>query len=47
MANLSHLEILYCRHNRLTTLPTLTNCSNLKVSSIFWILGLGWLTEDL
>ena len=31
LGQLSHLEQLYLRHNRVTHLPLLTHCSSLKV----------------
>ena len=38
IGDLRHLECLYVRHNKLTNLPQLDNCTTLKVSLHFSVL---------
>jgi len=37
VGDLRHLECLYLRHNKLTNLPLLNNCTALKVSPLFTV----------
>ena len=37
VGSLRHLECLYMRHNKMTNLPPLDNCTALKVSLVYWL----------